>query len=53
MKERVCPECGRVEGLAWVRKWDLQKSELGPPMHVECALEQIRAEVREREKALN
>jgi hypothetical protein len=51
--ERVCPRCGKSSGLAWVRKWDVEKSHLGPPMHVGCAMEEISGELREQEKALN
>jgi hypothetical protein len=40
-KERVCPRCGRSDGLAWVRRWDVQRGKLLPPAHVTCALEEI------------
>lgn len=53
MKERVCPHCGRSDGEAWVRRWDVKKGKLDPPEHIVCALEAMKDEAGERRAALH
>jgi hypothetical protein len=51
--KRVCPHCGKSDGLAWVRRWNVAIGKLEKPEHIVCALEEMKREAGEQRAAMN